>query len=213
MDENKNVDFTERLKQAEDLISQGLYDPAISTYQQIIKEDNNHKSARMGLAKVYDLKARHDKIPAFITLAISNLSDLTRLYPDDEEVYKLLILLGTKYCKLNELVVVYKQRLTSQPDNEIIKKRLAQITTLSLLNININSQNNTFQPSKVIQIFFDYCVLTGGILFLGISFWQPKQIGSLELLRGLGFTMVLFYLIYKWTSYKFLNPEGLKKLQ
>lgn len=99
------------IKQGDIYKESGNFNSAISEYQKALKIEPADIEALTKLGQTYEIKGDREKEPAFYILALESYEKALAKEPADSGIHNLIIALGVKQGRIDELVKQYKKKL------------------------------------------------------------------------------------------------------
>lgn len=191
MSNNKIV--ASHIKQGDAYKKSGDFNSAISEYQKALKIEPASIEALIKLAQTYEIKGDQEKEPAFYILAQEACEKAIAKEPSNSEIHNLVIALGVKQGRIDELVKYYEKKLQKNPGNQALIKAVKDLEVISL--VSIPSQTSDIKTKGGCSKFLlDFVFPFSGTACFLFGLMLPKLKGLLPL----GAMMLTIYLIYKF---------------
>jgi len=161
-------------RQALAVLDESDADQAIHLCKKAIKLDPDNPAVYSAQARAYQILGMREERPAgFYTLAMASFRRAAELEPGQEAVHDARIQLALKAGTLDELTREYRARADAQPDNQVFKKVISQISVVSMMTIPDVSGRRDQGVTGFARVLFDYllplgscaCTVAGCIIF------------------------------------------------
>src|SRR3989339_304207 len=192
-----NEEILTYIKQGDSFKQSDNLTAAISEFQKALKIAPDNVEVLYKLDQIYEIKGDQEEESAFYVLSQHAYEKVVTKDPNNAEAHNALITLGVKQNRIDELIKLYKEKLTKYPDNKIIADSVKKLTTISFVSIPPSSTDRGDRRGCA-KIFLDYIFPFIGIVPLLLGTMIPK----IKILQSLGIIILLTYLLYKFSTAK-----------
>ncbi|MFH1380369.1 MAG: hypothetical protein ABII23_08835 [bacterium] len=160
--DEQHLEAQSHLKKAQLAVRENDYNTAIIQFKKahLLSDTETYIS---GLAKAYEGKGHIEKEDVFFKLSYETYMHACNRNILSDDIINGLIRLAHKLNRFDELILVFKNKLKTNPQNQELQRAITNISTISVLSIPAAEKPKNDTTHTIIRLLADFVLPFAGI--------------------------------------------------